>query len=116
MKAIRIHKYGGPEVLTCEDIPIPEPKVGEARVKIEAIGLNYIDIYQRTGLYPLQTPFTLGMEGAGVVDAVGDGVTVVKMGNRFANFNPCIGNINFTLRALALVFPGVPFFSSPPSF
>jgi NADPH2:quinone reductase len=59
MKAVRIHKYGGPDVLTYEDVPIPEPKTGEARVKIDAIGLNYIDIYQRTGLYPLQTPFTL---------------------------------------------------------
>lgn len=84
MKSIRVHKYGGPEVLTYEDIAVPEPKAGEARVKIEAIGLNYIDIYQRTGLYPLHTPFTLGMEGAGVVDAVGDGVTEVKIGDRVA--------------------------------
>ncbi len=84
MKAVRIHQYGGPEVLAYKDIPIPEPKTGEARVKIEAIGLNFIDIYQRTGLYPLQTPFTLGMEGAGVVDAVGEGVTEVKAGDRVA--------------------------------
>jgi NADPH2:quinone reductase len=84
MKAIRIDKYGGPEVLTSEDIPIPEPKAGEARVKIEAIGVNFIDIYQRTGLYPLQTPVTLGMEGAGVVDAIGDGVTEVRVGDRVA--------------------------------
>ena len=78
MRAVRVHKYGGAEVLTNEDIPIPAPKVGGARVKIEAIGLNFIDIYQRTGLYPMQMPFTLGMEGAGVVDAIGDGVTEVK--------------------------------------
>jgi len=84
MKAVRVHKYGGPEVLTNEDIPVPEPKTGEARVKIEAIGLNFIDIYHRIGLYPLQTPFTLGMEGAGVVDAVGDGVTEVKKSDRVA--------------------------------
>lgn len=84
MKAVRIHKYGGPEVLTHEEIGIPEPKAGEARVKIEAIGLNYIDIYQRIGLYPIPTPFTLGMEGAGVVDAIGDGVTAVKIGDRVA--------------------------------
>ena len=82
MKAMRVHKYGGPEVLTIEDIPMPEPKAGEARVRIEAIGVNFIDIYQRTGLYPLQTPFTLGMEGAGVVDAVGNEVTEVKKGDR----------------------------------
>jgi len=84
MKVVRVHKYGGPEVLTLEEIPVPEPKAGEARVKIAANGVNYIDIYQRTGLYPLQTPFTLGMEGAGVVDAIGEGVTEVKKGDRVA--------------------------------
>lgn len=84
MKAVRVHKYGGPEVLTIDDIPVPEPKAGEARVKIEAIGINFIDIYQRTGLYPIQTPFTLGSEGAGVVDAVGPGVTEVRKGDRVA--------------------------------
>ena len=82
MRAVRIHKYGGPEVLTLEEIPVPEPKAGEARVKIEAIGVNYIDIYQRTGLYPVKTPFTLGTEGAGIVDAVGPDVTEVKIGDR----------------------------------
>jgi NADPH2:quinone reductase len=82
MRAIRVHKYGGPEVLTEEEIPIPEPKAGEARVKLHAIGVNFIDVYQRTGLYPLQTPFTLGMEGAGVVDALGEDVTAVKPGDR----------------------------------
>ena len=84
MKAVRVHKCGGPEVLSYDDIPMPEPKAGEARVKIEAIGLNFIDIYQRTGVYALPTPFTLGMEGAGVVDAVGDGVTEVKRSDRVA--------------------------------
>jgi NADPH:quinone reductase len=84
MKAVRIHKYGGPEVLTYEEIPVLEPKAGEARVKIEATGLNFIDIYQRIGLYPVQTPFTLGSEGTGVVDAVGEGVTEVKKGDRVA--------------------------------
>src|SRR5262245_17386481 len=84
MKAIRIHKYGGPEALIDEEIPIPEPKAGEARVKIEAIGVNYIDIYQRTGLYPLPTPFTLGREAAGIVDAVGSNTSEVKVGDRVA--------------------------------
>jgi NADPH:quinone reductase len=84
MKAVRINKYGGPESLSCEDIPVPAPKAGEARVKIDAVGLNYIDIYQRSGVYPLQTPFTLGMEGAGVVDAIGAGVTEVKVGDPVA--------------------------------
>lgn len=84
MRSVRVHQYGGPEVLTLEEIPVPEPKAGEARVKIEAIGVNYIDVYQRTGLYPLQTPFTLGMEGAGVVDKVGEDVEEVKKGDRVA--------------------------------
>ncbi len=84
MKAIRVHQYGGPEVLKYEEVPLPEPGAGEARVKIEAIGLNYIDIYQRTGLYPLKSPFTLGMEGAGVVDAVGANVTEIRKGDRVA--------------------------------
>ncbi len=84
MKAIRVHKYGGAEALTYEEIPLPEPKAGEARVKTEASGLNYIDVYHRTGLYPTQTPFTLGTEAAGVVDAVGEGVTEVKQGDRVA--------------------------------
>ena len=84
MKAMRVHKYGGPEVLTQEEIAVPEPKAGEARVKIEAIGLNYIDVYQRTGLYQLPLPFTLGREAAGTVDAAGPNVTEVKEGDRVA--------------------------------
>jgi NADPH2:quinone reductase len=84
MKAVRVHQYGGPEVLKSDQIPVPEPKAGEARVKIEAIGVNYIDIYQRTGLYQLPLPFTLGREAAGIVDAVGPDVTDVKAGERVA--------------------------------
>src|SRR3972149_6320759 len=84
MKAVRVHQNGGPEVLRYEEIPVPEPGAGEARGKIEGGGLNYIDIYQRTGLYPLKVPFTLGMEGAGIVDAVGANVVEVKKGDRVA--------------------------------
>ncbi len=84
MKAIRVHEFGGPDVLKYEDLPLPEPGAGEARVKIEAIGLNYIDIYQRIGLYPMKLPCTLGMEAAGVVDTVGTNVTEVKKGDRVA--------------------------------
>src|SRR4029434_7093194 len=82
MKAVRVRKHGGADALIIDDIPTPEPKPGETRVKIEASGVNFIDIYHRTGLYPLQTPFTLGTEGAGVVDAVGPNVTEVKKGER----------------------------------
>ena len=84
MKAIRIHNHGGPEVLTYEDVAVPEPRAGEARVKIEASGVNFIDIYHRTGLYPMNRPCILGSEGAGIVDAVGEGVTEVKQGDRVA--------------------------------
>ncbi len=86
MKAIRVYKYGGPEVLTHDDIPIPEPKRGEARIKIEFSGINFVDIYQRKGLYPVSLPFTLGQEATGIVDAVGDGfdVSEIKKGDRVA--------------------------------
>ena len=84
MKAIRVERPGGPEVLTLQDVPLPEPGPGQARVRIHRIGVNYIDIYHRTGLYPLDLPFTPGSEAAGVVDAVGEGVTEVKVGDRVA--------------------------------
>jgi len=84
MKAIRVHHYGGPEVLSYEDIPLPEPGPGEARVNIEAVGVNYIDTYHRTGLYPGVLPLTLGVEGAGVVAAVGPDVSDLRVGDRVA--------------------------------
>ena len=84
MKAIRIHEPGGPEVLVYEDVPVPEPRAGEARVKIEASGVNFIDIYHRIGLYPMNRPCILGSEGAGIVDALGEGVSEVKPGDRVA--------------------------------
>ena len=84
MKAIRIHDHGGPEVLAYEDVPVPEPRAGEARIKIEASGVNFIDIYHRIGLYPINRPCILGSEGAGIVDALGEGVSEVKPGDRVA--------------------------------
>jgi NADPH2:quinone reductase len=84
MKAIRIHEQGGPEVLRYEEVPVPAPGEGEARVKVEAAGVNFIDIYQRIGLYRVNPPFTPGSEAAGVVDAAGPGVTDVKPGDRVA--------------------------------
>ena len=88
MKAISVTRPGGADALAIADLPIPEPGPGEARVRIEAAGVNYIDIYHRTGLYPVETPFTPGMEGAGTVDAVGEGVTEVKPGDRVAYLLP----------------------------
>ena len=67
MKAIQVHAYGGPEALKLEELPIPQPGPGQALVKIEAIGVNYIDVYHRTGLYPAPLPRLMGVEGAGVV-------------------------------------------------
>src|SRR5216110_2394598 len=84
MKAIRIHAPGGPEVMKLEDVPEPQPKAGEAIVKIDAAGLNYIDVYQRSGLYKLEMPLTLGLEAGGTVTAVGPGVTEVKVGDKVA--------------------------------
>jgi len=90
--AIRIHEYGGPEKLVWEDVPIPDPKPGEARIRHEAVGLNYIDVYFRTGLYKAPAlPAIIGMEGAGIVEAVGDGVTEVKPGDRIAYATAPIG-------------------------
>lgn len=82
--AVRIHSHGGPEVLKVEEVPLPEPKPGEVRLRQTAIGLNFIDTYQRSGLYPMELPAVMGTEGAGVVDAVGQGVTEVKEGDRVA--------------------------------
>ena len=83
-KAIRIHANGGPDVMRWEDVPTPEPGPGEALIRHGAVGLNYIDVYFRTGLYKSALPTTIGMEGAGTVLAVGDGVTTVKPGDRVA--------------------------------
>jgi NADPH2:quinone reductase len=84
MKAIRVHNYGDAGVLSYEDVPVPEPGPEQVRVKLEACGLNFIDIYQRSGQYKIATPFVLGLEGAGTVDAVGAGVTEFKAGDRVA--------------------------------
>src|SRR6266704_4467695 len=82
--AIRLHKTGGPEVLQWEEVAVGDPGPGEARIRHTAIGLNFIDTYQRSGLYKLALPSGLGGEGAGVVEAVGPGVTDIKVGDRVA--------------------------------
>jgi len=84
MKAIRVVETGGPEKLLYQDVPDPKPGPGQARVKVEAIGLNFIDVYHRTGLYPVPLPFTPGMEAAGVVDAVGIDAAGLQIGDRMA--------------------------------
>jgi len=84
MKAIRIHSHGGLEVLQLEDIPVPVPGAGQALVRIEAAGVNFIDIYYRTGLYPAPLPYTLGQEAAGTVTALGPDVSGLSVGDRAA--------------------------------
>lgn len=84
MKAIRVHEFGGPEALVYEEIPDPVPGEGEALVKIGASGINYIDVYYRTGQYPADPPFTSGQEAAGIVESVGDGVEGLSAGDNVA--------------------------------
>ena len=83
-RAIQIAAFGGPENMQVVDLPVGEPGPGELRIRHEACGLNFIDVYQRTGLYPNALPLSLGMEGAGIVEAVGPGVTHLQVGDRAA--------------------------------
>jgi NADPH2:quinone reductase len=89
--AIRFHKTGGPEVLQWEDVNVPAPGAGEVQIRHKAVGLNYIDTYHRTGLYPMTLPSGIGLEAAGVVEAVGAGVSEFKPGDRVAYCNGPIG-------------------------
>jgi NADPH2:quinone reductase len=88
MKAIQIRRFGGPDVLEVDDVPVPVPAAGEALVRHVAIGLNFIDTYHRSGLYPLAFPACLGLEAAGVVESVGAGVTGLAPGDRVAYCSP----------------------------
>jgi NADPH2:quinone reductase len=84
MKAIQIRENGGPEVMAVTDLPVPEPQAGQAVVKVQAAGVNFIDVYHRSGLYPVELPYTLGVEAAGTVDRVGTGVRTLRVGDRVA--------------------------------
>ena len=105
MKAIRIHAHGGPDVLSYEDVALPEPGSAQARVRIEAIGVNYADIYQRSGLYPGQLPATVGQEAAGVVDAVGPRVTDLQVGQRVAYTSQPGAYADYAVVAAAALVP-----------
>ena len=97
-QAIRVHDYGGPEVLKWEKVDVGDPGPGEVRVRQTAIGLNYIDVYSRTGFYPQPSlPFIPGMEAAGVITAIGEGVKDLKAGRRVAHAGP--------IGAYAFIFP-----------
>ena len=91
-KAIRFHKTGGPEVLVWEDVEVGAPGQGQLRIKQQAVGLNYVDTYQRSGLYPMPLPSGVGSEGAGTVEAVGPGVTEFKAGDRVAYASAPVGS------------------------
>ena len=108
--AIRIHENGGPDKLRWEEVQAGEPGPGEVRVRNTAVGLNYIDTYQRSGLYPMQLPFTLGSEGAGVVEAVGPRVKDFKVGERVAYAQPIGAYAEVALRPaarLVKIAPGI---------
>lgn len=89
--AIRIHQTGGPEVMRWEKVEVGQPGPGEVRLRHSAVGLNFIDVYHRTGLYPIQTPATPGLEAAGTVEEVGADVTELKVGDRVAYASPPMG-------------------------
>lgn len=84
MRAVRVHETGGPETLRYDEVPVPEPAAGQARVRVEAAGVNFIDVYQRSGLYPRDLPAAMGLEGAGTVEALGSDVTELRVGERVA--------------------------------
>lgn len=110
MKAIRVASPGGPEALHLEDVPVPEPQEGEALVRIEAAGVNFIDVYRRTGAYKGPFPATLGGEGAGTVEKLGPGTSGVRPGDRVASFQFAGSYAEFAIaRAdrLVVVPPGV---------
>jgi NADPH2:quinone reductase len=111
MKAVIINKTGGPEVLKFKDIQLEDPKSGEVLIKNEAIGLNYIDTYHRSGLYPVELPSNIGMEGAGVIEKVGSDVNDFKVGDRVAYASMPIGSYSthriFPTKKLVKVPEGV---------
>jgi NADPH2:quinone reductase len=92
MKAIRVHETGGPEVLRVEDVPDPTPGPGELLIDVQAVGVNFIEIYQRTGIYQKPLPFTPGAEFAGTVEAVGEGVTGFSVGDHIASVDSISGS------------------------
>ncbi|PXA96463.1 quinone oxidoreductase [Nostoc sp. 3335mG] len=91
VRAARIEKTGGPEVIQLVDLDLPGPAAGEVRVRVTAIGVNFIDTYHRSGLYPVELPSGLGSEFAGVVEALGEGVTTLGVGDRVATYGPGLG-------------------------
>ncbi|HEU4473913.1 MAG TPA: quinone oxidoreductase [Gemmatimonadales bacterium] len=105
MKAIRMHATGGTDVLRVEDVPVPTPGPGQVVIRVGAAGVNFADVYQRKGLYPAPLPFTLGREGAGVVERVGEGVTTCRVGDRVVSENVAGGYAEYAVAAADRVVP-----------
>jgi NADPH2:quinone reductase len=105
VKAIRVHAAGGPEVLRLEEAPVPAPGAGQVVIRVEAAGVNFIDVYHRKGLYPVALPFTPGREAAGVVERVGEGVSTCRPGDRVASESLIGGYAEYALAAAERVVP-----------
>jgi NADPH2:quinone reductase len=105
VKAIRIHATGGPEVLRVEDLPIPSPGAGQVLIRVEAAGVNFVDVYERKGLYPVSLPLTPGREAAGVVERIGEGVTTCGPGDRVVAESLMGGYAEYALATADRVVP-----------
>jgi len=105
VRAIRVHATGGPEVLRLEELPVPVPGAGQIVIRVEAAGVNFVDVYHRKGLYPVPLPFTLGREAAGVVERVGEGVGTCRPGDRVASESLIGGYAEYALAAAERVVP-----------
>jgi NADPH2:quinone reductase len=105
VKTVRIHQTGGPEVLRLEETPTPSPGLGQVLIRVEAAGINFIDVYERTGLYKATPPFTPGKEAAGTVERVGSGVTGVRQGDRVVSQNVIGGYAEYALAPAEKVIP-----------
>ncbi len=105
MKAIRVHASGGPEVLRLEEVPAPVPGAGQVVIRVEATGVNFVDIYQRKGLYSASFPFTPGREAAGVVERVGEGVTTCRAGDRVVSESLTGGYAEYAVAAAERLVP-----------
>jgi NADPH:quinone reductase len=105
VKAVRVHATGDAGALRVEEVPVPQPGPGQALVHVEAVGLNFIDVYHRTGLYKVPLPATLGSEGAGTVEAVGPGVSTVRVGDRVASVNLLGAYAEYALAAAERLVP-----------
>ena len=105
MKAVRVHSPGGPEVLRIEDLPPPSPGPGQVLIRVETAGVNFIDVYHCTGLYPRDLPFTIGVEAAGTVTSVGSGVSTAQPGDRVATCDAIGAYAEYTLVAADRLVP-----------